>query len=258
MNFFKTYKKMQILKPSLVTSILLFNSFLAWAQPIVSIEELRREGEIGNFLSGSVNLSGSSGTEEREDIDFSIAANKNTDGIESLIFINFQERTKNKEIEDEANFIHARLLFKSSKPYNWEVYTQYSENPFQLYKKRNLVGGGVRFKLEQEKRLGLSILRENETSLINDIEIETDRLNVYFTNALAIQENINFNYSLFFQPSIDAFSDDYKLSALMQIEFLVNNNFSINFNLGHTKDTDPPLLANETDTSYGTEFRYNF
>ena len=73
MNFFKTYKRMQVFKTSLVTSILLFNSLSAWAQPIVSIEELRREGEIGNFLSGSVNLSGSSGTEEREDIDFSVA-----------------------------------------------------------------------------------------------------------------------------------------------------------------------------------------
>ncbi|MBL6727088.1 MAG: DUF481 domain-containing protein [Methylophilaceae bacterium] len=249
---------MQKIKILSLTSVLLFSSLASWAQPIVSIEELRREGEIGNFLSGSLNLSGSSGTAERENIDFSVAANKNTDGIESLIFINFQERTKNNEIEDEANFLHARLLFKSNKPYNWEFYTQYSENPFQLYKKRNLFGGGVRFKLEQEKRLGISILRENEISLINDREIETDRVNVYFTNALSIQENINFNYSLFFQPSIDAFSDDYKLSALMQIEFLVNENFSINFNLGHTKDTDPPLQANETDTSYGTEFRFNF
>ena len=257
MFFLKTYNQVKNLK-FLLTTTIFFYSLSTWAQPIVSIEELRREGEIGNFLSSSLNLSGSSGTEERENIDFSFAANKNTDEIESLIFINFQERSKNNEIEDEANFIHTRLLFKSDRLYNWEIYTQHSENPFQLYKKRNLVGGGVRFKLEQKKRLGLSILRENEKSLINDIEIETDRVNVYFTNALSIQENINFNYSLFFQPSIDAFSDDYKLSTLMQIEFVVNESFSINFNLGHAKDTDPPLLANETDTSYGTEFRFNF
>lgn len=249
---------MQNLKTLLFSSILLFNSISAWAQPIVSIEELRREGEIGSFFSSSLNLSGSSGTEEREDIDFSFAANKNTDEIESLIFINFQERTKNKEIEDEANFVHARLLFKSSKPYNWEIYTQYSENPFQLYKKRHLIGGGLRFKLAQEKRLGLSILKERETSLINDLETNTDRVNLYFTNTASLQENINLNYSLFFQPSIDGFSEDYKLSALIQLEFLVNDNFSINFNLGHTEDSDPPFLANESDTSYGAEFRFNF
>jgi len=126
---------MQNLKTLLFSSIILFNSLKAWAQPIVSIEELRREGEIGNFFSSSLNLSGSSGTEEREDIDFSFAANKNTDEIESLIFVNFQERTKNKEIEDEANFIHARLLFKSDRLYNWEIYTQYSEIHFNYTRK---------------------------------------------------------------------------------------------------------------------------
>jgi hypothetical protein len=243
-----------ILKKLSVISFIGF-SHLLWSQPIVSIEELRREGEIGNFFTTAINLSGSSGNEERENINFSFSANRNTDTIESLIYLNFQERTKNQQIEDEANFFHARLLFKSEEIFNWEIYSQYSENPFQLYKKRSLLGAGARFKLPNNKRLGISILNEKETSLINDKEVSTDRFNFYYTDSIILNENINFNYSLFLQPAIDDFSNDYKLSSLFQIEFFINERVSINFNVSRTEDTDPPMLASESDTTYATEFR---
>jgi len=242
------------IKKLFVISFIGFSN-LIWSQPIVSIEELRREGEIGNFFTTALNLSGSSGNEERENINFSFAANRNTNDVESLVYLNFQERTKNQQIEDEANFFHARLLFKSREVFNWEIYTQYSENPFQLYKKRALIGAGARFKLPNDKRLGISILNEKETSLINNEEVTTDRSNFYYTDSISLNENINFNYSIFFQPSIKEFSNDYKLSSLLQIEFFINERVSINFNVSRTEDTDPPILASESDTAYATEFR---
>jgi len=242
------------IKKLFVISFIGFSN-LIWSQPIVSIEELRREGEIGNFFTTALNLSGSSGNEERENINFSFAANRNTNDVESLVYLNFQERTKNQQIEDEANFFHARLLFKSREVFNWEIYTQYSENPFQLYKKRALIGAGARFKLPNDKRLGISILNEKETSLINNEEVTTDRFNFYYTDSIGLNENINFNYSIFFQPSIKEFSNDYKLSSLLQIEFFINERVSINFNVSRTEDTDPPILASESDTAYATEFR---
>ena len=242
------------IKKLFVISFIGFSN-LIWSQPIVSIEELRREGEIGNFFTTALNLSGSSGNEERENINFSFAANRNTNDVESLVYLNFQERTKNQQIEDEANFFHARLLFKSREVFNWEIYTQYSENPFQLYKKRALIGAGARFKLPNDKRLGISILNEKETSLINNEEVTADRFNFYYTDSISLNENINFNYSIFFQPSIKEFSNDYKLSSLLQIEFFINERVSINFNVSRTEDTDPPILASESDTAYATEFR---
>jgi hypothetical protein len=242
------------IKKLFVISFIGFSN-LIWSQPIVSIEELRREGEIGNFFTTALNLSGSSGNEERENINFSFAANRNTNDVESLVYLNFQERTKNQQIEDEANFFHARLLFKSREVFNWEIYTQYSENPFQLYKKRALIGAGARIKLPNDKRLGISILNEKETSLINNEEVTTDRFNFYYTDSISLNENINFNYSIFFQPSIKEFSNDYKLSSLLQIEFFINERVSINFNVSRTEDTDPPILASESDTAYATEFR---
>ena len=61
-------------------------SHLLWSQPIVSIEELRREGEMGNFFTTAINLSGSSGNEERENINnervsinFNVSRTEDTD-----------------------------------------------------------------------------------------------------------------------------------------------------------------------------------
>ena len=48
---------------------------------------------------------------------------------------------------------------------HWEVFAQYSENPFRNYKKRSVLGGGLRFELSKSGRLGAGLLMKKKLIL---------------------------------------------------------------------------------------------
>ena len=155
---------------------LVMSSLLApivFSQPIVNIENLRHSGEIGEFKSVGLSLNGSRGNEDRDDFKLNLSYTKNNDNIESLIALSHSERTKDDVLEDKSSFFHSRLLFKSDKSYDYELYAQSSKNPFQSYKKRDLLGFGMRFDLSKKSKIGLSLLHEKEESL-KGINKETD------------------------------------------------------------------------------------
>ena len=124
--------------------VLISNSL--FSQPIVDIEELRHSGEIGSFGSAGLKLDSSRGNENRDNLNITLALAKNNKSIESLLVFNKSERSKDSETEAESTFGHARILWKLDQIFDLETYIQTTENPFQSYKKRNLIGIGVRLK----------------------------------------------------------------------------------------------------------------
>ena len=54
------------------------------SQAIVSIENLRHSGEVGEFKSAGLSLNGSRGNEDRDDFKLNLAYTKNTENIEIL------------------------------------------------------------------------------------------------------------------------------------------------------------------------------
>ena len=132
------------------------------ASPIVDIENVRQSGEIGTFKNFEFSLNSSRGNEDRDDFDLGIALVNNSSAIEKLLVFERSERTQDEIIEDEATFLHARVLWQSDRKYDFEAYLQSSENPFQSYKRRDLVGVGIRFTELKSIKLGLSLFHENE------------------------------------------------------------------------------------------------
>ena len=229
----------------------------AFSQPIVNIEDLRRSGELGIFKSIGVNLDSSRGNENRDDFNFTLAFTKNNESIESLFAFNKSERTKDKTTEDESTFGHARILWKLDRAFDFETYIQTTENPFQSYKKRNLIGLGVRFTNFEQYKLGLSVLKEKEATL-NGVKKDTERLNMYLHREINFSNEISLDTSLFFQPSTDDPKDDYKASLLLSFNIPVSENFNIQIQFSESIDKDPPELAEESDQSLSTNFIYNF
>ena len=87
----------------------------------------------------------------------------NSDKNEFMVTINKSERKKDKAIEDEAFFTHIRYLKKlPNNKFDVEGYVQRSENPFQSYSIRDIAGIGLRFKLFQNSKFGISVLDEKE------------------------------------------------------------------------------------------------
>lgn len=230
---------------------------IVFSQPIVNIENLRHSGEIGEFKSVGLSLNGSRGNEDRDDFKLNLSYTKNNDNIESLITLSHSERTKDDVLEDKSSFFHSRLLFKSDKSYDYELYVQSSKNPFQSYKKRDLLGFGMRFDLSKKSKIGLSLLHEKEESL-KGINKETDRINLYLYREIELQNDNFLSTSLFYQPSIKELSSDYKISALISLNMPLSEKILIQIQISTAMDNDPPDISKKSNHSFSTNFRYVF
>lgn len=227
------------------------------ASPIVDIENVRQSGEIGTFKNFEFSLNSSRGNEDRDDFDLGIALVNNSSAIEKLLVFERSERTQDEIIEDEATFLHARVLWQSDRKYDFEAYLQSSENPFQSYKRRDLVGVGIRFTELKSIKLGLSLFHENEESLLGN-EKSTERFNLFLNRDINFNNDSFLKGSIFFQPSLSDFSNDYKYSISISYNVPVSENFSIKFKVSESFDNDPPDFAEKSDQSLSTSFIYSF
>ena len=226
------------------------------ASPIVDIENVRQSGEIGTFKNFEFSLNSSRGNEDRDDFDLGIALVNNSSTIEKLLVFERSERTQDEIVEDEATFLHARVLWQSDRKFDFEAYLQSSENPFQSYKRRDLLGLGIRFSELNNIKLGLSFLHENEESLLGD-DKSTDRFNLYLNRGINFDNDSYLLGSMFFQPSLKDFTNDYKYSVSLSYNIPVSENFIIKFKISESFDNDPPDLAEKSDQIFITSFIYS-
>ena len=228
-----------------------------FGQAIVNIEDLRREGEVGFFTSISGSLDASRGNRDRDYYSLQARFDNNSEDAESFLILQQSERKSNDAQIDESTFMHGRYIFVGDAAVNWEIFAQYSENPFRNYKKRSVLGAGLRYELGSLARLGAGLLTEDETDLTN-MSKTTERMGFYLHNVYQVAENISFSPTFYFQPSLDDFENDYKASMILALEFKVNENFNIKMQFSSFHDSEPPLLAEKGDESISTMFSYNF
>ena len=241
---------------SFAALIMCLSSANLLAQAIVNIEELRREGEIGFFTNVSAGLDASRGNRDRDYYKLRIRFDNNSEDAESFLIMQQTERKSNDIVMDKSKFMHGRYIFIGEDAIHWEMFAQYSENPFRNYKKRSVLGGGLRFELSKSGRLGAGLLNEEETDLTGQSKT-TERLGFYLHTDFDIAENISFDPTIYFQPSIENFENDYKASMILALDFKVNENFKIRLQYSSFHDSDPPMLAEKTDDSISTMFSYD-
>ncbi len=237
-------------------AILSILSVHSQAQAIVNIEDLRLEGEIGFFTNIAVSLDAARGNRDRDNYSLQLRFDNNSEDFESFAIFQQSERKSNEVTTDESTFMHGRYILLGQERLHWEIFAQYSENPFENYKKRSVFGTGIRYEITNTMRLGSGFLNEDETDLSGKSN-KTDRLGFYLHNAYEIVENISFNPTIYFQPSLNNFENDYKTSMILAIDFKVNENFKIMLQYSSAYDSDPPMLAEKSDESISTMFSYD-
>ena len=234
---------------------ILIPSFI-YSEAIVNVEDLRRDGEKGFFanLSGSLNFS--RGNRNRDSFSIQSSLDYNIDNLETFFVVKRSQKKINKSNYDSATLAHLRLNFLFDKDPSLETFIQYSKNPFRKFNKRELIGLGARFNLENNFKAGIGIMNENEEDL-SAISDNTLRLSSYFHSEFLIDENIVFDLSAFLQPGISSFND-YKATLIGQFDFHVNDNFKISLQYNTFYDSKPPSNAVKKEEGFATVFSYNF
>lgn len=225
-------------------------------EAIINIEDMRREGEIGFFTSVSLALSASRGNKINDSISAQIRFDNNTDRYDSFLVMKKDERKTNNVKWDDASMAHARFVLKNDSIYDTEMFIQQSKNPFRRYLQRDVIGAGTRISINDHGRLGLGVLSENEEDL-NQLKTRTERLATYYHNDYEVFENIDFNLTLYYQPSL-SLSEDFKASVIGAFDFKVNEKFKVTLQYNTFYDSRPPVTAVKQDEGIATNFSYSF
>jgi len=234
----------------------LFSSSFLYSEAIVNIEDLRRDGEKGFFANISGSLSFSRGNRNRDSFSLQSSIDYNVEDLESFFVVKRSQKQINKKNYDSATLAHLRLNFLFDKDPSLETFIQYSKNPFRRFNKRELIGLGARFNLENDLKAGVGVMNEDEEDL-SGITDNTLRLSSYFHSEFLIDENIIFDLSGFLQPSLNSFSD-YKATLIGQFDFHINENFKISLQYNTFYDSKPPSNAVKKEEGFATVFSYNF
>lgn len=234
----------------------LFFSSLILSEAIVNIEDLRRDGEKGFYANLSGSLSFSRGNRNRDSFSLQSSFDYNVDDFETLYVLKRSEKKINKNTYDSATLIHVRMNYLFDEDPSLEAFVQYSKNPFRKFNKRELIGLGTRFNLENNFKAGIGIMNEDEEDL-SAISDNTLRVSSYFHSEFLIDENIVFDLSAFLQPALSSF-DDFKATLIGQLDFHVNESFKISLQYNTFYDSKPPLTALKKEEGFATLFSYNF
>ena len=234
----------------------LFSSSFIYSEAIVNVEDLRRDGEKGFFANISGSLSFSRGNRNRDSFSIQSSLDYNLEDLETFFVVKRSQKQINKKNYDSATLAHLRLNFLFDKDPSLETFIQYSKNPFRKFNKRELIGLGARFNLENNFKAGIGVMNEDEEDL-SSITDNTLRISSYFHSEFLIDENIVFDLSAFFQPALNSFSD-YKATLIGQFDFHVNENFKISLQYNTFYDSKPPSNAVKKEEGFATVFSYNF
>ena len=234
----------------------LFSSSFIYSEAIVNVEDLRRDGEKGFFANISGSLSFSRGNRNRDSFSIQSSLDYNIEDLETFFVVKRSQKKINQRNYDSATLAHLRLNFLFDEDPSLETFIQYSKNPFRKFNKRELVGLGARFNLENNFKAGIGVMNEDEEDLLG-ITDNTLRLSSYFHSEFLIDENIVFDFSAFLQPALSSFSD-YKATLIGQFDFHVNENFKISLQYNTFYDSKPPSNAVKKEEGFATVFSYNF
>jgi hypothetical protein len=240
----------------LALTLVIFPSLMK-SEAIVNVEDQRKEGEIGFFSSTSIALNGTRGNVHRNFYSINLRFDNNSKDLESFLIMQKTRMKRNQKLMDDSSFVHGRLIFINESKYSTEIFVQQGKNPFRRYAHRNVIGVGTRFALAENSRLGVGVLYEDEEDLQSRSN-ETERLAVYFHDSFNITENIDFNTTLYYQPSLNEYDDDYKASIIGSFDFTVNQKVKISLVYSGFYDSAPPVGAINHDEQLATKFSYSF
>tara|TARA_Y100000816_G_scaffold284796_1_gene263569 strand:- start:6621 stop:7385 length:765 start_codon:yes stop_codon:yes gene_type:complete len=229
---------------------------LIYSEAIVNVEDLRRDGEKGFFANISGSLSFSRGNRNRDSFSLQSSLDYNLENLESFFVVKRSQKQINKSNYDSATLAHIRLNFLFDDDPSLEAFIQYSKNPFRKFNKRELIGLGARFNIENNLKAGIGLMNEDEEDLLAIID-NTLRVTSYIHSEFIIDENIVFDLSAFLQPSTVSFSD-YKATLIGQFDFHINENFKISLQYNTFYDSRPPSSAVKKEEGFATVFSYNF
>ena len=163
-------------------------------------------------------------------------------------------------------FVHLRHVITTSDLLQIEFFTQFDNNKKRLLLSRELLGGGLRFRLVKSEsfkfRLGSAYMFELEKydlpeNSIHPKETSLHRLSSYSTFEYQINKILSLISTTYYQPVFTEFSD-YRLLSESALTIDVEKSFSFYIKINLRYDSRPPDTVKDFDTYSRIGFSFKF
>ncbi|MCA9515551.1 MAG: DUF481 domain-containing protein [Myxococcales bacterium] len=165
-------------------------------------------------------------------------------------------------------FSHLRYQLWLTDAVTWEVYGQLTHDQFKRLSLRALVGTGPRFTLVPGPLVslyaGVSYMYEHERysedAALPDSGATEDnhRASVYLTGRFQLDDFITFADTVYYQPRLDAFGDDYRILNETQLALKFARNLAMSFTVAIAYDSSPPSTVETLDTTTLVSLTWGF
>jgi len=170
-----------------------------------------------------------------------------------------------EEFVDQV-FAHLRHVITPSELMQIELFTQFDNNKNRLLLERELIGGGLRFRLVRSDffklRMGIGYMFENEFYDLPDNSVHKShstahRLTSYLTFTLNFDKTFSFISISYYQPEFVEWND-YKFVS--ENELIIDTgslmNFYIKFNLRYDSRPADTIKNLDTFSKMGLSFKF--
>lgn len=228
---------------SLLFTVLFFTIFSTTAQ-VIDIEHFRREADSTGFAGSlGINLQATKNTKSI----FSLGGTayvQYRNGKHLVFFLNNTSfKTVNQDAIINKGTSHLRYNYKLTDGITLEALLQYQYNTISKIGKRELAGGGPRFKLAEKEKynmyLGTIFMYEYEKINNDPVVYYNDyRFSGYLAMKFFINQQFSIGSTTFYQPRLDKLSD-YRIYSYNSILITLIKKLSLKLTYVLGYDTFP-------------------
>lgn len=228
----------------------------------VNTESLRKSSKSGRDHHLKLGLSTKSGNTSKTDYSVFYRFDYGHKEWYWLGLVNYDFGKAQGEEYANSGFYHVRGGYKITPRFSYEGFVQHQYNVYRLLKNRELLGAGVRYKLNTLFSLpgtyyvGTSLMGEWET-VTGYSSTNVIRSSNYITFNVPLSTSVTLSGTTYFQVLPSDISD-YRVLADMALKTKLTDQISLSMNIYGLFDSDPPPTVRDYDLAISNSLVFNF
>lgn len=251
----------------LIQAAFLFVIGSSSAHAIVNIENLRAQPtRLGWSGNTDLALEWRTGNTDRQTVRLGTRLDwfDGEDNFFTVVSYDYGESRGSKNADNVV--VHSRYIDAHTRAFATEYFAQLEQNEFRRLASRGLLGGGLRYSLENENRnfrnaiaAGLFYSSERINPTLTDVRREEEGIygNFYWVMNYKINERSSLVNTLYYQPALSGV-EGFRALNLFAFNVQIDGRLSLRVSATVEHDSKPPAGVDDTDVAVLTGLNYEF
>ena len=237
----------------ILRALLLNILIIPQAMAFMNIESIRQSAKEGTAGSVGLKVNGQTGNADKFAGEASSLTLHRSDANEYLLAGKYRYGESRHVKDTHEGNIHLRYTRQVNAWAAGEVFEQTEFDEFKNLKRRDLLGGGLRSRLEKKEAnavfLGTGLFYEHEDFTGNIESEETVRANIYLSFVRTFSDHVSGSIVAYYQPSFEGLNDTRaQLDSALQVKLAERLALTVEYDLQY--DSEPAPGVKQLNTTY--------